>query len=64
MQYADYAAWQRRWLRGEALESQLAYWKERLAGAPRLLELPTDHPRPAVQGHRGDASRARSSRGS
>jgi len=53
VQYADYAVWQRDQLRGEVLERQLAYWKERLAGAPALLELPTDHPRPAVQTHRG-----------
>jgi amino acid adenylation domain-containing protein len=45
IQYADFAAWQRRWLRGEVLERQLAYWRERLAGiAP--LGLVTDRPRP------------------
>ncbi|HEX8694997.1 MAG TPA: amino acid adenylation domain-containing protein, partial [Longimicrobium sp.] len=49
VQYADYAVWQREQLAGEVLDRQLAYWKERLAGAPELLELPTDHPRPAVQ---------------
>ena len=53
MQYADYAVWQREHLRGEVLERQLAYWRERLAGAPELLELPTDHPRPPVQTFRG-----------
>ena len=53
VQYADYAVWQREQLRGPALEGQLAWWRERLAGAPALLELPTDHPRPAVQSHRG-----------
>src|SRR6185436_9240864 len=42
LQYADYAVWQREQLAGEALERQLGYWKERLAGAPALLELPTD----------------------
>jgi len=46
VQYADYALWQREQLRGEALERALAYWRERLRGAPELLELPTDHPRP------------------
>ncbi|HLL45477.1 MAG TPA: amino acid adenylation domain-containing protein, partial [Longimicrobiaceae bacterium] len=53
VQYADFAVWQREQLRGEALERQLAWWKERLAGAPELLELPADHPRPAVQSYRG-----------
>ncbi len=52
IQYADFAHWQRQWLDGEVLESQLSYWKQQLAGAP-LLELPTDHPRPAVQSFRG-----------
>ncbi|MEU7876222.1 non-ribosomal peptide synthase/polyketide synthase, partial [Dactylosporangium sp. NPDC049140] len=46
LQYADYAAWQRRSLGGDALARQLGYWRERLAGAP-VLELPTDRPRPA-----------------
>ncbi|HSP79762.1 MAG TPA: condensation domain-containing protein, partial [Myxococcaceae bacterium] len=54
VQYADYAAWQRQWLRGEALEVQLAYWRQRLEGAPAALELPTDRPRPPVQTYRGD----------
>ncbi|MCL4777494.1 MAG: amino acid adenylation domain-containing protein [Gammaproteobacteria bacterium] len=54
VQYVDYAAWQREWLQGEALERQLAWWREALAGAPPLLELPTDRPRPAVQGYRGN----------
>ncbi|HVG44434.1 MAG TPA: amino acid adenylation domain-containing protein, partial [Longimicrobium sp.] len=53
VQYADYAVWQREQLAGEVLDRQLAYWKERLAGAPELLELPTDHPRPPVQTFRG-----------
>jgi amino acid adenylation domain-containing protein/FkbM family methyltransferase len=57
VQYADYAVWQRRHLRGEALERQLAYWKGRLAGAPGLLELPLDRPRPAVQSFRGAHAR-------
>ena len=53
VQYTDYAVWQRRWLRGDALEEQLAYWRRRLEGAPPLHELPTDHPRPARQAFRG-----------
>jgi amino acid adenylation domain-containing protein len=53
VQYADYAVWQREQLEGEVLDRQLAYWRERLADAPELLELPTDHPRPVVQTHRG-----------
>ena len=53
VQYADFAAWQREWLQGAVLEEQLGYWQEQLAGAPSLLELPTDRPRPAVQSFRG-----------
>ncbi|MGQ0634992.1 MAG: amino acid adenylation domain-containing protein [Planctomycetaceae bacterium] len=53
VQYADYAVWQRGWLQGEVLNRQIAYWKECLAGAPAILELPTDFPRPAVQSYRG-----------
>jgi amino acid adenylation domain-containing protein len=55
VQYGDYAVWQRAWLTGDTLERQLAYWRERLAGVPPLLELPTDRPRPAVASDRGDA---------
>src|SRR2546429_7346424 len=53
LQYADFTLWQRQWLQGEVLEGQLAYWQQQLAGAPALLELPTDRPRPAVQTFRG-----------
>jgi non-ribosomal peptide synthetase component F len=53
IQYADYARWQRDWLQGEALKSLLAYWRQRLDGAPALLNLPTDHPRPAESSSRG-----------
>ena len=53
IQYADYSAWQRNWMQGEKLTDQLAYWKQQLAGAPTTLELPTDHPRPAVLTYRG-----------
>ncbi|HEX7184126.1 MAG TPA: amino acid adenylation domain-containing protein [Thermoanaerobaculia bacterium] len=53
IQYADYACWQREWLRGEVLDSIVAWWKERLEGAPELLPLPTDRPRPAMPGPHG-----------
>ncbi|HEV3050635.1 MAG TPA: amino acid adenylation domain-containing protein, partial [Longimicrobium sp.] len=53
VQYADYALWQREQLEGEALDRQLSYWREQLSGAPELLELPTDRPRPPVQTYRG-----------
>ena len=49
IQYADYAIWQRQWIEGDILQQQSAYWKTTLAGAPQLLDLPTDHPRPAEQ---------------
>src|SRR5215213_308635 len=53
IQYADFAVWQREYLSGETLERQLSYWREQLAGAPAVLELPTDRPRPPVQSYRG-----------
>ncbi|MES1244774.1 MAG: non-ribosomal peptide synthase/polyketide synthase [Acidobacteriota bacterium] len=53
IQYADFACWQRAWLRGEALTARTAYWRERLAGEPPPLELPYDRPRPAVRGPLG-----------
>jgi len=53
IQYADFAHWQRNWLRGEVLEGQLQFWKDTLAGAPAKLDLPLDHPRPARQTHNG-----------
>jgi amino acid adenylation domain-containing protein len=57
VQYADYAVWQRDRLAGEVLEEQLGYWRERLAGAPPLLELPVDRPRGAGQDARGGTCR-------
>jgi len=57
IQYADCAVWQRNWLQGNTLAQQLAYWKDQLAGAPPVLELPTDHPRPPVQTFRGNKKR-------
>ena len=53
LQYADYALWQRGWLQGEALRAQADFWSARLAGAPALLELPLDRPRPPLQSYRG-----------
>jgi amino acid adenylation domain-containing protein len=53
IQYADYTLWQREWLQGEVLESQLGYWRKQLEGAPQSLELPTDRPRPPVQTYQG-----------
>jgi amino acid adenylation domain-containing protein len=53
LQYADFAAWQRRWLTSERLAAELSHWKERLSGVPDVLELPADRPRPAVRSHRG-----------
>ncbi|XVN19553.1 condensation domain-containing protein [Pseudomonas corrugata] len=54
LQYADYAAWQRRHLQGERLDQQVEFWRAHLAGAPAVLTLPTDRPRPAVQSYRGE----------
>lgn len=53
VQFADYALWQRQWLKGETLETRLSYWRKQLAGASFVLELPTDRPRPAIQSFRG-----------
>lgn len=53
IQYADYAVWQREWLQGEELERQTGYWRKQLEGAPSVLELPQDFPRPPVQSHQG-----------
>jgi amino acid adenylation domain-containing protein len=55
IQYADFAHWQRQWLQGEVLESQLKYWQKKLENIPPALELPTDRPRPlGVQTYKGD----------
>ncbi|WP_426746470.1 amino acid adenylation domain-containing protein [Myxococcus faecalis] len=53
LQYVDFAAWQRKTLRGEVLEGHLAYWRKQLASVPSLLALPTHGPRPRVVGQRG-----------
>lgn len=53
IQYADFAAWQREWLQGEVLETQLAYWKKQLSGTLPVLELPTARLRPSSETGRG-----------
>jgi len=53
VQYADFAQWQRQRLQGETLATELGYWRERLRGAPAVLSLPADRPRPAVRTWRG-----------
>jgi amino acid adenylation domain-containing protein len=55
MQYADYTLWQRQWLNDGVLDDLLAFWRERLAGAPAALELPADRLRPPIPSHRGGA---------
>ncbi len=57
IQYADYAAWEQSSLGSPAIEKQLAYWKQKLAGASTLLDLPTDRPRPAEISFRGALAR-------
>ncbi len=57
VQYADYALWQREWMRGEVLRAHVDHWSALLAGAPDILELPADHPRPPVVSFRGAAPR-------
>src|SRR5204863_4855772 len=53
IQYADYAQWQHQWLQGEELARQFGFWKDQLTGAPELLNLPLDRPRPALQSYAG-----------
>ena len=55
IQYGDYSAWQRESLQQEYIGRQLQYWTSELEGAPALLALPTDHPRPPIQSWRGDS---------
>ena len=55
IQYADYAIWQREWLRGDFLEEQVSYWKKQLEGITGVLNLPTDRPRPSRQSFRGSS---------
>jgi non-ribosomal peptide synthetase component F len=53
VQYVDFAAWQRKWLSGSVLQKQLDYWRKQLAGAPAVIDLPFDRPRPPVRSFRG-----------
>ncbi|MBT5890779.1 MAG: amino acid adenylation domain-containing protein, partial [Chromatiales bacterium] len=53
VQYVDYAAWQQQQLQAEAVERQMSYWRSSLEGAPAVLELPTDRPRPTAQSYAG-----------
>ncbi|HLM23650.1 MAG TPA: amino acid adenylation domain-containing protein, partial [Pyrinomonadaceae bacterium] len=55
IQYADFAAWQRKWLQGDVLEEQFAYWQQQLGGTLPILELPADRPRPALQTYNGSS---------
>jgi surfactin family lipopeptide synthetase A len=55
LQYTDFSVWQNEYVKGEVLQKQIAYWKEKLATMPSALELPTDRPRPAVSTFRGDS---------
>ncbi|HEX8538507.1 MAG TPA: condensation domain-containing protein, partial [Cystobacter sp.] len=54
LQYADYAVWQREWLKQERLAPLLAYWKKQLAGAPEAMDFPLDRPRPVSQSFKGE----------
>jgi amino acid adenylation domain-containing protein len=57
IQFADFAQWQRQWMEGEEAARQLNFWGERLDDSPGLLQLPWDHPRPAVPSFKGEAPR-------
>ena len=59
IQFIDYVAWQQQRMAGATLEAELAFWKATLAGAPAVLELPTDRPRPPVQTFRGSTTSRR-----
>jgi amino acid adenylation domain-containing protein len=53
VQYVDFAVWQRKILSGETLQKQLEYWRDKLAGAPAVIKLPADRPRPPVRSFQG-----------
>ncbi len=54
LQYADYAVWQRSWLKDEVLKSEIEFWKNEIGDAPKILNLPTDKKRPPVKTFNGD----------
>jgi len=56
LQYADYTIWQRNRLESGILENQLRYWRDQMAGAPEVLNLPYDHPRPSIASFNGKTS--------
>jgi pristinamycin I synthase-3/4 len=58
VQYVDFAVWQRQWLQSAELERQLTYWRKQLEGAPAMLNMPADRPRPAVPSYRGGVEKA------
>ncbi len=55
LEYADFSSWERRWLAGDRVAEQVAFWRQHLGGAPAALELPTDRPRPPHKQYEGDA---------
>ncbi len=63
IQYADFAVWQRRWMEDEGIQRQLNYWRQQLADAPTVMELPTDHSRPAIRTYQGGRVAAKLSDG-
>ncbi|MBW4592861.1 MAG: amino acid adenylation domain-containing protein [Brasilonema angustatum HA4187-MV1] len=57
LQFADFAHWQREWVKSQEAEAQLTYWQQKLSGSSPLLELPLDRPRPTEQTYQGDQIR-------
>ncbi len=53
IKYVDFVAWQRQWLAGDVLETELSYWRQQLKDANTVIDLPTDHTRPPIQTFRG-----------
>ncbi|BAZ09548.1 amino acid adenylation domain-containing protein [Calothrix sp. NIES-4071] len=54
LQFADFAHWQRQWVKSQEAQAQLTYWQQKLSGSSPLLELPLDRPRPTEQTYQGD----------